>query len=341
MIKKKPEPLLNKLRIIELFEGDYVAVVKGLMRQLMYHLSVNNETDVGNFATEKGGFTHQAIYSRVWAYDIARICRESIATLDNDSVGCYDRMVPGLLSLLLRRVGFPENLTKTFITQLLQRQRRVQTAYGLSDVMSTIKGEYIGGIGQGNPGGLTCYHLQLLVLLKSISAMTTGYRVSDPSGVIEYMQHVASYVDDCNSLINVLRSERHLSPEHKLDRLHQRAQAILNTWVELLRSTGGEISIEKSFLTTCARWESKRGKLIPKLPTIPRDIRVNDQPYPLRPPTTCERYSGVRVGISGEMDEEYKFRLAQSRQFASAISSIHDRHEAAIAYRTYYLPMLC
>jgi len=209
MIKKKPEPLLNKLRIIELFEGDYVAVVKGLMRQLMYHLSVNNETDVGNFATEKGGFTHQAIYSRVWAYDIARICRESIATLDNDSVGCYDRMVPGLLSLLLRRVGFLENLTNTFITQLLQRQRRVQTAYGLSDVMSTIKGEYIGGIGQGNPGGLTCYHLQLLVLLKSISAMTTGYRVSDPSVVIEYMQHVASYVDDCNSLINVLRSERH------------------------------------------------------------------------------------------------------------------------------------
>ena len=136
-------------------------------------------------------------------------------------------------------------------------------------------------------------------------------------------------------------SDQNDTPEHELDRLHQRAQTILNTWVELLRSTGGEISIEKSFWTTCARWEFKRGKMIPKLPTIPRDIRVDDQPYPLRPPTTCERYLGVRVGISGEMDEEQKFRLAQSRQLASAISSIHDRHEAAIAYRTYYLPMLC
>jgi len=148
-------------------------------------------------------------------------------------------------------------------------------------------------------------------------------------------------VDDCNSLINVLRSERNLSPEYQLDRLHQRAQTILTTWVELLRSTGGEISIEKSFWTICARWESKKGKLIPELPTIPRDLKVDDRPYPLRPPTTCERYLGVRVGISGEMEEEYKYRLAQSKQFASAISSIRDRHEAAIAYRTYYLPMLC
>jgi hypothetical protein len=127
MIKKKAEPIFDKLRIIELFEGDYVAVVKSFMRELMGHLMDHNETDIGTFATEKGGNTHMAILSRVWAYDIARVCRDPIVTLDNDSMGCYDRMVPGLLSLFLRRVGFPDNITTTFITQLLQRQRRVQT----------------------------------------------------------------------------------------------------------------------------------------------------------------------------------------------------------------------
>jgi hypothetical protein len=63
MIKKKPEPYFDKLRMIELFEGDYVAVVKSLMRELMRHLKANRETDVGTFATEKGGSTHMAILS--------------------------------------------------------------------------------------------------------------------------------------------------------------------------------------------------------------------------------------------------------------------------------------
>jgi len=146
MIKKKPEPYLDKLRIIELFEGDYVGIVKSIMRDLMQHMYDSGVKGLGTFATEKGGSTHLAIFSRVWAYDIARIQRRPIITLDNDSIGCYDRMVPPLLSLFLLRVGKPENVTKTFIHQLLSRKRKVQTAYGLSYTIPVTEGEYMGGI---------------------------------------------------------------------------------------------------------------------------------------------------------------------------------------------------
>jgi len=48
----------------------------------------------------------------------------------------------------------------------------------------------------------------------------------------------------------------------------------------------------------------------------------------MKPPTVCERYLGVRVGISGSMATEYVHRLEQSRQFASVVYKLYTRPEA-------------
>lgn len=66
-------------------------------------------------------------------------------------------------------------------------------------------------------------------------------------------------------------------------------------------------------------------------------ILIDGVPYPIKPPTICERYLGVRVGISGSMEEEYKYRFEQSRQFAAAVNTITSRQEANLAYLQYYL----
>ena len=337
MIKKKPEPYIDKLRIIELFEGDYVAIVKSIMRALMSHLWENGERRLGTYATETGGSTHLAIISRVWAYNLARIKRCPIATLDNDSIGCYDRMAPPLLSLLLRRGGMPDELTRTFIHQLLFRQRRVHTAYGLSEMMAVDDDEYIGGIGQGKPGGPTCYHLQLLPLLLVMRDMTPGFTALDPTRTISYQQHVASYVDDCNSLIGLLPQEQRLSIPQQTMVMTDRAQLTLSTWVRLIRITSGDIKPSNRFWTFCSQWEERYGRLIPRTPTQAPEILIDEIPYPMKPPETCERYLGVRVGISGSMDEEFKHRHALSKLFAAAGYTLTFREEAAIAYQAYYL----
>jgi len=337
MIKKKPEPYIDQLRIIELFEGDYVCLVKGIMRTLMHHLWDNDVKGHGTFATQTGGSTHLAIASRVWAYDVARIKRCPIATLDNDSSGCYDRMAPPLLSILLRRAGLSEEITRTFIHQLLLRQRKVQTAYGLSDTTEVEQGEYMGGIGQGNPGGPTCYHLQLLPLLLVMRDLTQGFTATDPTHTIKYLQHVASYVDDCNSLIGLKTTEQNLNIQQQLDTITQRAQHTLTTWYDLIRTTGEDIKLSKSLWTFCSRWDEKRGKLYPTAPPIPVDLMIDGTPYPMKPPTTCERYLGVRVGISGAMDDEYTYRLTHSREFASEVYKLTSREEATLVYRGYYL----
>ena len=340
MIQKKPEPYLDKLRIIELFEGDYVAMVKAFMRDLMNHTYDNGVKGLGTFATETGGSTHLAILSRVWAYDIARLFRHPIITLDNDSMGCYDRMVPPLLSLFLQRIGSPDNPTRTFIHQLLIREREVQTAYGLSDTIVVGQDEYMGGIGQGNPGGPACYHFQLLPLLLAMRDMTQGYSALDPANIIQYTQYVASYVDDCNSLVNLTPQEYNLCHDRQLEILIDRAQHTLTTWVDLIRLTGGEISITKSFWTLCSQWTNVQNRLQPTTPSHHPVLLIDGIPFPLKPPSTCERYLGVRVGISGAMDKEYTYRLDLSRAFAAEVYKLTSRQAAALAYQSYYLPKL-
>jgi hypothetical protein len=69
--------------------------------------------------------------------------------------------------------------------------------------------EYLGGIGQGNPGGPICYHAQLIPMIRTMEKLTPWYNVRDPSGHINYRQHISSYLDDCNSLINIELDQAH------------------------------------------------------------------------------------------------------------------------------------
>lgn len=200
----------------------------------------------------------------MWAYDIAQICRLPIATLDNDSMGCYDRMIPIVLSLLFRRIGFPKNATTTFINQLLHRQWRVQTAYGLSDTMPMAPNEYIGGIGQGSPDGPTGYHLQLLTLLKSKATLTIGYSCRSncfhricPTCCKQRRRLQCPY--------NVLKSERNLPRSTQIKRLLLRTEHILQAWVNLF-PTGGEILFANSLWTVYGQWESTKSELVPTPP---------------------------------------------------------------------------
>jgi hypothetical protein len=235
MIKKKLEPKYDALRIIEIFEGDFAAMTKVLMRGIMDHLEKEKDTAEGTYATVRGGSTHKAIFSRVWAYDVARILRHPIATIDNDSIGAYDRIIPQLLSIILRRMGTPYNATKTFIHQLTQRSRRIQTEFGLSEPIETVTSdgcmEYLGGIGQGNPGGPVCYHAQLIPMIRTMQKLTAGYNISDPSGNINNSQHISSYVDDCNSLINLDLTNTQ-DKQLLTKALINRSQQTISTWTK-------------------------------------------------------------------------------------------------------------
>jgi hypothetical protein len=53
--------------------------------------------------------------------------------MENDAVGCYDRMVNNLLLLELRRRGLPQAIIEALAQTWAQSIHRIQTAFGVSE----------------------------------------------------------------------------------------------------------------------------------------------------------------------------------------------------------------
>jgi len=160
MLLKKDLPNIDRLRIIELFEGDDNSAVKILMRRLLFHIHKQRSTPIsGIFGTIKGGSSMEAVLSRVFFYDNSRIMRTPMAVLDNDAKSCYDRIPVPVAGVCLRRLNVPDNVVSTFTEQLHSRVRDIKIAQGLS--RETITEEKYGslcGVGQGNAGGPATWH---------------------------------------------------------------------------------------------------------------------------------------------------------------------------------------
>jgi hypothetical protein len=100
MLKKDKKPFLHRLRIIQLFEGDFNGALKYLLgRLLMYHVVNTNQCDTQAFGSIPGKTAHDALITLQLSYDYARVQKQTMASLFHDAAGCYDR-IRSLLSYL-------------------------------------------------------------------------------------------------------------------------------------------------------------------------------------------------------------------------------------------------
>jgi hypothetical protein len=108
MLKKKDKPYIHRLRIIQLFEGDFNGALKYLLgRLLMYHVVETKECDRQAFGSIPGRTAHDALITLQLIYDNARVNKSVMASMFNDAAGCYDRIRPLLSSICMQRVGCP------------------------------------------------------------------------------------------------------------------------------------------------------------------------------------------------------------------------------------------
>ena len=117
MLKKKSQPWIDKLRIIELFEADYNVSIKISMRRLLWHQVKHDITSEGTYGTIPGGSTHEAMFIRQFTFDLHRITKNPLTLMDNDAKSCYDRLLPHLTTKLLQVNGLPKMSGQTLFNQ--------------------------------------------------------------------------------------------------------------------------------------------------------------------------------------------------------------------------------
>jgi hypothetical protein len=212
-----------------------------------------------------------AVLKKVLSHDLVRITKQTAAFIENDAVGCYDRLVKNLVLMLLEKLGLPTTATACLGSLWDKVIHMIKTVYGISDITYGSNEERpLYGPGQGSTCGplfwLLCYWVMIDSMDPSITA-AKFYSVCK-STLVEVTG--VSFVDDTSLSTtsdyehdsNLSEKENYASETaHIVGKLSRLAQH----WERLLFTTGGAINFKKShwYLMT---WLWKNG--IPKLATI-------------------------------------------------------------------------
>jgi hypothetical protein len=109
ILEKIPgKPIIEKLRIIMLYEADFNFMLKLIWgRRLVRHAELYRCLGTSNHGSRSGRQTIDALLEKLLMYEYARLTRTSLVTVDNDAKSCYDRIIKSLAMLACIGVGLP------------------------------------------------------------------------------------------------------------------------------------------------------------------------------------------------------------------------------------------
>jgi len=132
--KEENNPCCHRLRILVLIESDLnhaKRVITG--RQLIHHLLDNNMLPEMQHGSVPGKPRLSTVLLKVLSHNYLRVTKTAGAVIENDAVGCYDRLVNNLV-LLLTKLGLPKSVPQC-IGQLWDTVvHLIKTIYGISSV---------------------------------------------------------------------------------------------------------------------------------------------------------------------------------------------------------------
>jgi hypothetical protein len=303
MLQKKDRPFIHRLRIIQLFEGDFNGALKYLLgRLLMYHIVKQNRCDNQAFGSIPGRTAHDALITLQLIYDNARLNKSVIASMFNDAAGCYDRIRPLLSSICMQKYGCPKPLSRCHALTQRKMIHRVKTSKGVSkgtiswsadqsftmqdrDGTCHISGN-VGGIGQGGGASPVGWLVVLLVMISTYSLFASSIVMSDPLSLISLTTHIISYVDD-NTLV------QSFSPRQSMSSILAELNECITKWHQILKITGGDLALEKC--TFCVmKWKWKNDHASLETPTSdPGELSVMGTKISWLKPSEGTRVLGV------------------------------------------------
>ena len=312
MIKKLKQPLLPKLRIVQLFEGDFNAGLKYLIgKKMMAHMNSNDLHDQETFGSRTGKTAPEALINLQLLFDHNRTWKLPTAILFNDAIGCYDRIIPTLCELAMRARGCPKGIAQCHTITQKRMVHRIRISTGISEgtirfaltnlkevvekTIVNIQGT-TGGIGQGGGAGPLAWIAVIDIMLEAYRKLRPGAEAIDPLQLYSICYWLISYVDD-NTIVVAFKDGA------TQDEILQTLRTNLGSWRRLLQLTGGDIDVSKSKWCTmrwnyCKRWGTailESEKDFPGLVgmTSIKDGHENTQVLGRLEPQEAERVLGV------------------------------------------------
>ena len=366
MLKKKTHPHVHKLRIIQLFEGDFNGALKYLLgRKLMQHATENGVIDNQTFGSRLGKSAIEAVINLQLIFDNHRIWKRNLAMLFNDADGCYDRIPPNLAEIAIRRLGCPSMISRAHTITQRKMKHYVKTSYGISKgfiqfnpekqepteqtkedgtiiyaIIMILAGP-IGGVGQGGGASPIIWLAILLLMLIVYKQHHKGVEIIDRITKLKVLTWIISYVDD-NTIVRSFDNNSTVP-----DILLEMKRCIL-TWNKLLKLTGGDLSLDKCKISIM-HWKRNYWG-IHQLSTfadnnmtidISHESGQNKDTLERIEPWNAERVLGLRLPMTGNMATEFAFRKKQIKTLGNRIyKAPFTPHDVYVVYQSRYMAMV-
>jgi hypothetical protein len=191
---------------------------------------------------------HQCgILAKVLQFEIQRYKKQDIAYIENDMIGCYDRIVNPVVLLFLRRLGVPLSTIRALSSTWEQTTHRIKTLYGVSQASYSNTLEYfLFGPGQASTIGPILWLICFLLIYRSVMPGTTGMVFTSTNNSHTVNSKGTAFVDDTGlGCTNPPQSKD--TSEGDTPLVVTKLQYLAQQWECLLFSTGGALNLNKCF----------------------------------------------------------------------------------------------
>ena len=327
MIKKKANlNNISALRSVVLTEADFNFNNKILGRRTINHAEKINDIAPEQYGSRKGKSACDQALHKTLTYDIMRQTKKPGALCSNDAKSCYDRILHSIVGLAYRRLGVASPPVECMLESIQNMKHHIKTSQGISTITLSKRNTLIPyqGILQGNGAAPTTWVIISTPLLNMLRAAGNGAKFESP--LSHEQSHIVgfAFVDDTDLVAFDMTTD-----DARWNNVEQEMQDAINRWEGGLKSTGGAIVPEKSWVYSIDFTFDNQGNaayklhedIQPNFSVLDKDnVRVHLTNVQC---STGKETLGVVLAPDGNSEDGYKTLLKKAQQWTAYMKAGH------------------
>ena len=202
VLEKEKGPVIRKLRIIQLIEGDLQLLMRALVTNRNSIIAENSpRLSQYNFGNRKCFDITTAILEKQLLKEVINLQNVPCIHFVDDRRACYDRQLPAIGLLAEQSFGMDKREANLLCHVLQNFEHHLSTAFGVSSQSYGGKSDILGGTGQGNVlSGAICKNISCLIF-KVLEDQYPGIKIASPVTCNKIYRTVIAFVDDADFFI--------------------------------------------------------------------------------------------------------------------------------------------
>jgi hypothetical protein len=203
-IEKIPgQPLLDKLRVIHIYEADWNLILKYFLASQLTRTACHEKTvTVEQAGGRLGRCSSDMATKTILTHEICRLQKLQGAVIYNDAKACFDRIIENMSNLACMREGLSPQIAALHAQTLQHIKYYIKTQHGCGEAYNghMLPDAFLGS-GQGAGDSMARWGFVSDVLIRAYNKSAKSNPLIAPISHLSFLEHIQAFVDDSHGLI--------------------------------------------------------------------------------------------------------------------------------------------